>query len=111
MFYKDLHKEQMDFTVITASLTYATEVSLLHLESLKMIIQDAESTYPTNIPDSNEHLMESNVLLVQHITVLLQDHSMFPVALPYISPDPYSFPTSLPSEITSQGPNSYLPYK
>ena len=45
-------------------------------------------------------------LLVQHIKVLLQDYSMYPITMPYPSPDTSSFPTPLPSEIPSQGPTS-----
>ena len=70
-----------------------------------MIMQETDSAYPTDIPALNEYLIESHVQLVQHITGLLQDHSMHPVAMDYLSPDPYSFPISFPTDIPSQGPN------
>ena len=51
MFQKYLHKAQMAFPVVSARLTYAPVTLLLHLESLKMLLQEANSVYPNYIPD------------------------------------------------------------
>ena len=96
----------MDLIVVSDSLTYAPAATLLDLESLNMLLQVSDSAYPADIPDSNDYLLESHAILVQHIMGLLQDHSMPPVALPYLSPYPSSFPTSLQSDIPSKGPTS-----
>ena len=106
MLQEYLHKTQIAVPVIDASLTYAPSDALLHMESLKMLLQETDSAYPAAIHDPNEYLLESHALLVQHITGLLQDNSMYPVALTYLSPYPSSFPAYLLSEIPSQGPTS-----
>ena len=73
MFQTVLHKTQMVFTVIAVGLNYAPADTLLHTESLKMLLQEADSAYPSDIPYSNEYLLESHALLVHQITGLLQD--------------------------------------
>ena len=62
-----------------------------------MLLHDAASAYPTEIPTLNEYLLESHAQLFQSIMGLLQGHSMYPVSLTYLSTDPSSFLTSLPS--------------
>ena len=51
MFQKYLHKAQMAFPVVSSRLTYAPVAVLLHLESLEMLLQEANSAYPNEIPD------------------------------------------------------------
>ena len=106
MFYTSLHKSQTAFTVVSAILNYVLAATLIQLGSLTMLIQEAAYAYPEYIPDSNENLLESNAVLVQHSTGLLQDHYMSPVSIAYLSPVPYSFPTPLPSYIIPQGHTS-----
>ena len=53
MFQKSLQKAQMALPVVATSLSYAPEAALLQMESLKMIIQDAASSYPKYIPNQN----------------------------------------------------------
>ena len=71
-----------------------------------MLIQYADSAYPTDIPDSNEYLIKSHAQLFKHIKGLLQDHFISTIDLPYTSPNPYSSPTSLPSDNTFLYPSS-----
>ena len=54
MFQTALYKAQMAFTVIAYRLTYAPAASLLKLESLKILIQEDDSAYPSCIPDYNK---------------------------------------------------------
>ena len=54
MLQKSLHKYQMNFPVVTTKPTYEPESKLLHLESLKMLLQEASTAYTSEIPDSNE---------------------------------------------------------
>ena len=78
----------MSLPVVPARLSHAPEATLLQLDSPKMIIQDAASVFPIDIPDSNEYLLEYHAQLVQHTKVLLQDHSVSPISLTCLSPDP-----------------------
>ena len=67
----------MDLPIVTDIFYYATEAALIQLESLKVIIQVAASDYSVEeINYSNEYLLYFHMLLVQHNTGLLQDHSM-----------------------------------
>ena len=106
MLQKYLHKAQIAVPIVSKIITHAPAAALLHLESLKMIIQEAVSKYTTDVSDYNEYLMQYHAILDQHITGLLKDHYMNPVDLPYLSPNPSSFPTSLPSDIPEQSPTS-----
>ena len=54
MFHKSPQKSQMEFPIISDSLTYTPKSSLLQMESSKMILQDADSAYTADIPASNE---------------------------------------------------------
>ena len=96
----------MKLPTVSETISYVPEAALLQLESLKMFIKDYACAYPTDIPATNEYLLEYHAELVQHITVLLKDHYTLPVDLPHLSLDTSSFTTSLPSEIPSKGPNS-----
>ena len=78
-FHKSPQKDQTDPPVLSSILSYVPEASLLQLDSLKMLLQDA--AYPADIPASNEYLLEYNMKLIKHITGLLHDHCMFPIAL------------------------------
>ena len=54
MFQNSLHNDQTDFPIVTANHTYEPAAALLHMESLNMLLQEAASAYPTDIPDYNE---------------------------------------------------------
>ena len=54
MFHKALEKAQMDFPVVTDSLSYAPKYALLQMDPLKILLQDAASAYPPDIPASND---------------------------------------------------------
>ena len=82
MLQESLHKTQIAVPVIDASLTYAPSDALLHMESLKMLLQEAASAYPSDIPHYNEYFFLSCAILVHHITGLLQAHCMSPIAMP-----------------------------
>ena len=110
MFHKSLQKAQMDFPVVTASLTYVPAAAILFLKSLNMITQEAPSAYTADIPDPNEYLLESHDLMVQNTTRLFLYHYMSPVSLAYLSPNTSRFPTPLPSDIQTQGPTSVTTY-
>ena len=62
----------MAFPIISGSLYFAPAAAPLDLGSLNILLQETDSAYPAEIPDSNEHLLESHALLVYHITGLLQ---------------------------------------
>ena len=47
----------MELPVITNSLYYLPEDSILQLESLNMLLQYPSYDHPTDILDSNEHLL------------------------------------------------------
>ena len=98
MFQKSLQNPEMDLPIVTASLSYAPEAALFQLDALKMLLHYAASVYLVYITALKEYLLESHAQLVHHITGLLQDHSISPVDLPYLSFDPSSFSTFLPSE-------------
>ena len=66
----------MAFPVVSTRLTYAPAAALIHLESLKMLLQDDASAYPADTPDYKEYLLDSNAILLQHITGLIKYHSM-----------------------------------
>ena len=57
MFQKSTQKAQADLPIITASLSYASEAALLQLESLKTLLQDSASAYPSYIPASNKYIL------------------------------------------------------
>ena len=96
----------MALPVVYGILYYAPESTLIQLESLKMIIQDADYAYLVDIHDSNKYLLEYHTQLVLHITGLLQDHSMSPVDLSYTLTNTSSFTTSLPYDIPPNRPTS-----
>ena len=53
MLQKSLHKDQMTFPVVTASLTSAPAPTILQLDSLRMFLQEASSAYPADITAYN----------------------------------------------------------
>ena len=57
MFQKSLQQSQMIFTVLSASIYFVPEVSVLQLELMKILIQEYAYAYPAVIPASNEYLM------------------------------------------------------
>ena len=75
-----------------------------------MLLPTATSSYLAYMSASNYCILESHAQLVQNITVLLQYHSISPVALDYLSPNPSSFTASLPSDIPSHGSASVPTY-
>ena len=86
MFHKSFQQAQMALPVVAFSLSYAPEAALLQLKSLKMLLQYVASIYPTDIPAPNEYVLEYHAEMVQHITGLLQEQSMLPVTLTYLTP-------------------------
>ena len=78
----------MALPVVTSRPYYGPETTLIQLESLKMLLQVASSAYPSNIPYSNDHLLDSYALLVKLLTRHLQDHPSFITTLPnHLEPD------------------------
>ena len=78
----------MAFPIVTSSPMYTPKDALIHMDSLKMLLQEYASAYPSDIIDSNYYLLEYHALLYHHIMILLQDHSMSPANLPYILTEP-----------------------
>ena len=58
---KPSKKDKITFPVIAASLSYVTEDLILQLESLKMILQDTASDYPSDKPASKNYFMKTHV--------------------------------------------------
>ena len=54
LFQKAPQKAQIALFVVANSLTYEPVYAILHLDSPKMLQQEAYSTYTSGIPDSNE---------------------------------------------------------
>ena len=50
MFQKSLKKTQIYFPIVAVIIFNAPESALLHLDSLKMILQDYDSVYPADKP-------------------------------------------------------------
>ena len=54
MFHKSLQRAQMAFPVIYASLNYTPAAAILQLELMNMVLQEADSAHPSEIPAYNE---------------------------------------------------------
>ena len=57
MLQKALHKAQLASTNVSDIHNYPPTAALLHLESLKMLLQEADSAYPADITDTNEYCL------------------------------------------------------